>query len=143
MAITTKQIHFARIYARSGMKSESAEKAGYSANSARTQAARLLHNDAVCAEIDKELNKIRRESLKEIEDLRIEHRRIAVLAELKGDLATATRNIEDIGKTYAAYTDNINQTAVSAPDPLSDSEIKQLKAQAKALQGPVLAQDTA
>lgn len=39
----------------------------------------------------------------------VEHRRLATKAENKGDIATATRNLELVGKTIAAYADkNIN-----------------------------------
>jgi len=40
--------------------------------------------------------------------LQSEHRRLAALAEEKGDLATATQNIAFIGKTIGGYSENVN-----------------------------------
>lgn len=42
------------------------------------------------------------------------HQRLALLAEAKGDLATATRNQELIGKTIGAYADRV----ITEPDKL-------------------------
>ncbi len=40
-----------------------------------------------------------------VEYIQQEHQRLAALAEANGDLATATRNKEGLGRTIAAYTD--------------------------------------
>jgi hypothetical protein len=45
-----------------------------------------------------------------IEHIQNEHSRLQQLAELKGDLATATRNLEDLGKTIAAYEEKVQHT---------------------------------
>ncbi len=57
------------------------------------------------AEIDRRRAELEAKTDYDTEYLRKEHRRYADLAEKKADYATATRNIELIGKTFGAYID--------------------------------------
>lgn len=66
-------------------------------------------NRNLIAEIDRRRAKVSTITGVTIEGQQREHTRLARLAEEKGDLTTATRNQELIGKTIAAYADkNIN-----------------------------------
>jgi len=56
----------------------------------------------------------------DIDRIRAEHWRLAALAEARGDLATATRNIEGLARTVGAYRDGID---------ISSERSKQLTAQ--------------
>ncbi len=61
------------------------------------------------AEIDRRRAELSQITTVTVEGQQKEHARLARLAEEKGDLTTATRNQELIGKTIAAYADkNIN-----------------------------------
>lgn len=46
-----------------------------------------------------------------LEWLRHEHMRLAALAEASGDITNATRNLEAVGRTQGAYTDNMSLDA--------------------------------
>jgi hypothetical protein len=86
--------------------------AGYSPKSASQQATMLAKRPKVRAAI----NQFRLQLLKNTEAQRIvsvelirdELRRVQLLAEEKGDLATATRNVELIGKTIGAFRDGLD-----------------------------------
>ena len=90
-----------------GNGEQSAKKARYKGNSntLRQMAHKLVTNGNIIAEKHR-IQAISEQEWKiSIENQQAEHRRLAKLAEDKGDLTTATRNIELIGKTIGAYQD--------------------------------------
>jgi len=62
-----------------------------------------------------------------IAHIQSEHERLAALAEAKGDLSTATRNLELLGKTIAAYKDTLQTSDLDKAKELSESEAVEAK----------------
>lgn len=82
----------------------------YSDSYCQTLGHRIYNNIKIKAEIDKIIAQSQRDTGVTIALQQVEHQRLAKLAEDKGDLPTATRNIELLGKTIGAYTENIHTT---------------------------------
>jgi phage terminase small subunit len=80
-------------------------------------ACRLLKNDSIRAAIARRAEEAEKASTITLDYVREEHKRLAGIAEAKGDLASATRNLELTGRTIAAYTDRTEQsiTVIAAP----------------------------
>ena len=111
-------------YCKSQEKIQSLVDVGYSYSYARSKGMRLYDNPAVKTAIAKIEDDTRAVSGITIQSIQKEHARIAKLAESKGDLATATRNIELVGKTIGCYTDNTNihTTDDNAPRPAEEAD---------------------
>ena len=112
--LTYKQQSFVEYYIEcNGNGTEAARKAGYKGNDKvlEVQGSRLLLNAMIKAQIEgkkAELSKKTEVTVSTQQDL---HRNLMQFALDKGDLATATRNAELLGKTVGIYTDKL---AVSA-----------------------------
>ena len=105
--LTTKQRGYLEgvLQGLSGVKA--CMKAGY--KDKHNNLANMAHvnsrNQYIKAELDKRRAKLEIKTEVTVELQQKEHTRLAVLSESKGDLATATRNVELRGKTIGAYID--------------------------------------
>lgn len=107
--LTTKQDRFCEEYLKDSNAAQAAIRAGYSVNSAAAIGCQNLIKVNIKAEIETKRAELSKRIGVTIAGQQAEHARLARKAEEKGDLTTATRNIELIGKTIAAYADkNIN-----------------------------------
>ena len=139
---TDKQKMFIKEYIVDFNATQAAIRSGYSKKTAYSQGDRLLKNVGVKQELARLKEEIREESQDHIAFIRQEHRRLALLAEQKGDLVNATRNLEGYGKTYAAYTDNLNTTNQEHAADLSPEQEEQARAAIQAIrQGPRLSKE--
>jgi len=128
--LTAKQQAFIECYCNPMSKTfnnqlNSALAAGYARNTGLSACQNILDNHRV-----KQAMKAYKADLYSIqaitnEYIQQEHERLALLAELKGDLATATRNKELLGKTIAAYVEKHQIEAYPGrrpPDAVQDSK---------------------
>jgi len=113
--LTTKQSRFCEEYMVDNNATQAAIRAGYSARTAHHMVHRLLANVGIKAGIMKLRAKIRAKNEITIEYLRQEHERLKAKAEAKGDLATATRNMELVGKTIGGYSEVIEDKRDDVP----------------------------
>lgn len=88
---------------------QSLVKAGYTHTYAHKRGWQMLAQEHIIAAMAEYKRKIYDKQSITAEYIQSEHLRLAKLAEEKGDIANATRNLENLGKTIAAYTDNVNQ----------------------------------
>ena len=85
-------------------------KAGYK-KSYITRFASILRNKPSFIEVKRRATQeLQHKTALTIEFIQSEHQRLQSAAEDKGDLATATRNLENLGKTIAAYEDKVQHT---------------------------------
>ena len=131
-ALTSRQKAFVASYAKDGNASTAYAAAGYilpgkpvSKRVIQQRAYAVLHCQGVARAIDA----LRQAAIDRQEAARVfavdyiveEHRRLQLLAESKGDLAVATRNLELIGRTRGAYSDSV-QVDVARAREFSESE---------------------
>jgi phage terminase small subunit len=112
--LTERQQRFVLAYADCGVAAEAYRRAGYNLVNplqATSRACALVHKANIQAAINRLRNKRESEiAVQEsitVEWLRAEHMRLAGVAEGVGDLTNATRNLEGIGRTLGAYSDNL------------------------------------
>lgn len=86
-------------------KSKALQAAGYSKSYSEHNGRYLFNKDKVTKAIAAKRAEIQAESKDKLALIRQEHLRLSILAEQKGDLVNATRNLEGYGKTYGAYMD--------------------------------------
>jgi len=86
---------------------KSMAKAGYSKSYIIAKAPTIRGSDVFKKACSRVIEDIRGSTALSIERIQREHMRLQTAAEEKGDLATATRNLEDLGKTIAAYEDKV------------------------------------
>jgi phage terminase small subunit len=87
-------------------------RAGYAPKAANVNSAMLMAKHSIKGEITRLKAELSEKTAITIEDCQKEHRRLQALAEAKGDLTTATRNLELQYKTIGAYVDRQdNRTA--------------------------------
>lgn len=120
------------------IKSKALLDAGYSESYSEHNGLKLFDNDRVKAEIAKIMAETAKNTQITVEYIQSEHQRLALLAEAKGDLPTATRNKELTGKTIAAYIDRSQTDKPIEPKQFTDKELETLKQQAKELTKPGL-----
>ena len=109
---------------------ESMLKSGYSKNYARGASHLLFDNELFIKGAEDYKARLNAKTAVSKEYIQNEHERLAKLAEAKGDLPTATRNKELLGKTIAVYTENINTGDLKVPIPASAEDAKR-KSEAK------------
>jgi hypothetical protein len=79
------------------------------------------------SEINRRNKELEKKTNWDVEKLVKKHENIIEQAEDKGDLSTATANVIAIGKTFAAYTDNINNSQVQPVSELTAEDKAELK----------------
>ena len=82
-------------------------KAGYSTSYIKKNGAIIRNSPKFASIKSKVAGTLQHKTALSIEHIQNEHQRLQSIAETKGDLATATRNLEDLGKTIAAYEDKV------------------------------------
>lgn len=102
-------------------------RAGYTEKYANHRGWEMLDKGYIQAYMKDYKAKLYNKQAINVEYMQSEHQRLAEKAESKGDLAVATRNKELLGKTIAAYTDNIADKRDKSPEPLSEQELAELK----------------
>lgn len=108
--LTAKQEAFIEFYTTLGAETynnamQAALKAGY-ANDTANQACRLiLGSTRVKVGIEQARAANRSNSLSNVQDIRDMHKQLMDEAVKSGDKALARLNLQDLGRTYAAYTD--------------------------------------
>lgn len=153
--LTNKQLAFCREYVIDSNGKQAAIRAGYSEHTAESQASRLLSNVKVKVEIDRLLAITRAESVASRKQ-RQEFWSATLSNTLKDDTGKAItvsmtdrlRASELLGKSEADFTENINTTTTDQPAELTEADLDQARADAKAvtmskLAGPKLRKDTA
>ena len=108
--LTAKQTDFIEFYTTLGADTynnamQSAIKAGYSPKTADKSIQQVLGNKGVKAGIEKARAANRVNSLSSVEDIRDMHKELFDKAVQTSDLALARLNLQDLGRTYAAYSD--------------------------------------
>lgn len=108
------------------IKSVALQSVGYSKNYSQHNGLKLFDKDRVKQAMAKEMQELAEKTAITIKLQQQRHARLARLAEEKGDLATATRNEELIGKTIGAYIDRTQQDNEQVRE-LSETETRELK----------------
>lgn len=135
MKLTEKQQKFVDFYLTSGNADESARKAGYSTNTARGHAHKLLQNVAVKKAIEKRNNMFEAERIADMEE--VKQYWTNVLRDNEEDPKHRLKASEYIAKTNGAFLEKVEH---SGPDggpihtqsqinlaALSDEELKSLE----------------
>jgi hypothetical protein len=108
--LTAKQSDFVTFYTTLGADTynnamQSALKAGYAETTANNSIQHVLGNAGVKKEIAKARSANRANSLSSIQDIRDMHKQLFDSAVKSNDMALARLNLQDLGRTYASYTD--------------------------------------
>lgn len=114
---------------------EAARLAKYPVNQAKYRGHENTTKSYLMVKINARRAEIAKQTQITVGYIQAEHQRLAVKAEEKGDLPTATRNKELAGKTIGAYIDR-TQTEPLAPVELTDEERVKLEEQAAELTKP-------
>jgi len=127
--VTPQQRAFAKEYYRTGNSLSAYKIAGYTwadkngkpLKYLKQQCYRVSRLPAVQSELKRLEDRDTAGTRYTVEYVREEHVRLAALAEAQGDLSTATKNIEMIGKMCGAYANNLN-ISVNEQRVMSDAE---------------------
>ena len=122
--LTEREKRFCATYARTGNRVTAYKEAGYkweeggkSTKYMSQYISAILRRGKVRREIDRIQNELQERRLTRDEItadfIRDEHARLAKLAEEKGDLTNATRNLEAIGKMIGAYADQVSRMDIN------------------------------
>jgi len=125
--LTQKQTKFKENILKGDNGTQAAIKAGYAIKSARVVAHNNITNSNIMSEINRRNKELEKKTNWDVEKLVKKHENIIEQAEDKGDLSTATANVIAIGKTFAAYTDNINNSQVQPVSELTAEDKAELK----------------
>ena len=130
--LTAKQKAFVECYCNPTSETfnnqrQSAAKAGYSKNTGITACQNILAKHSVKQAMVEYKADISSKQAITVEYIQSEHERLAALAESKGDLVTATRNKEDLGRTIGVYTENINTGDLERLKQLSEQQALEAK----------------
>lgn len=104
---------------------------GYKPEYAKQRGKLIMDNVLVKQAINKLITLSNCKTSWNVELLRQEHVRLQQLAEEKGDLATATSNLAFIGKTIAAYSDNLNTTDTTQAKAIDEQAMLEAKIMAE------------